>query len=197
MKRGIHKPLVLHEDRFFDSDAAIRNAARELYEETRELPLICPHGHVEPSLLADNAPFPEPTTLLVIPDHYIFRMLYSRGVRMEDLGVPTRDGTAVETDMRAIWQRVANHWHLFRGTPSGVWMAHELHEVFGVREQLNGDSAQRIYDEIAEKLASGEFLPRTLFEQFNIEILATTDAATDPLVHHKAIRASDWSYGKQ
>ena len=189
------RALTLHPDRFFDSDPAIRRVARELYGETKDLPIVAPHGHVDPALLADNAPFPEPTALLVIPDHYIFRMLYSRGVRLEDLGIPTRDGTAVEQDPRAIWQRVADHWYLFRGTPSGAWMAHELHEVFGVRTRLDGDSAQRIYDEIAEKLQSPEFLPRTLFERFNIERLATTDAAADPLTHHQSIRSSGWTYG--
>ena len=190
-------PLRLDADRFFDPDPSIRRVARDLYEETRTLPLVCPHGHVDPSLLADNSPFPEPTALLIIPDHYIFRMLHSQGVRMEDLGVPTRDGSPVETDPRVIWQRVAERWYLFLGTPSGVWMTHELHEVFGVRERLDGGSAQRIYDEIAEKLRSPEFLPRALFEQFRIEILATTDAAVDPLSHHQAIRASDWSYGRR
>jgi glucuronate isomerase len=191
-----HGRLVLHPDRFFDPDPAILRAARELYAETRSLPLICPHGHVDPALLAQNTPFPEPAALLVIPDHYIFRMLYSQGVRMEDLGVPTRDGTPVETDARAIWQRVADHWHLFRGTPSGVWMAHELYDVFGVRERLGPDSAQRIYDEIAEKLQGDDFRPRALFERFNIELLATTDAATDTLPHHRAIRDSGWQHGR-
>ena len=190
------RPLRLHPDRFFDPDQAIRRVARELYDETRDLPLVCPHGHVDPALLAENSPFPEPTALLIIPDHYIFRMLYSRGVPLEELGIPSRDGTPVECDPRAIWQRVADLWYLFRGTPSGAWLAHELHEVFGVRERLDGDTAQRIYDEIAEKLQSPEFLPRTLFEQFRIEMLATTDAAADPLAQHKAIRASDWGYGK-
>src|SRR5436305_8484891 len=192
MRRGIHHPLVLNEDRFFDPSPAIRDAARSLYEETRELPLICPHGHVEPALLADNAAFPEPTALLIIPDHYIFRMLYSRGVSMESLGVPTRDGTAVETDPRAIWQRFAEHYYLFRGTPTGAWLDHELHEVFGVRERLSAETAPMVYDEIAEKLSSPEFRPRALFERFNIEVLATTDRASDPLDHHRAIRESGW-----
>jgi glucuronate isomerase len=189
-------PLELHPDRFFDADPAIRRTARELYAETRELPLICPHGHVDPALLADDAHFPEPTALLIIPDHYIFRMLYSQGVPLETLGIPTRDGTPVERDPRAIWQRVADHWHLFRGTPTGAWMAHELHELFGVREKLSGESAMRIYDQVAERLRGDDFRPRTLFERFKIELLATTDAAADPLVHHQRIRASNWSYGK-
>src|SRR3954451_22646877 len=129
------RALTLHPDRFFDPDPAIRRVARELYAETKPLPLICPHGHVDPALLATNSPFPEPSALLIIPDHYIFRMLYRRGVRLEDLGVPTRDGSEVETDPRAIWQRVADHWYLFRGTPSGAWLSHELHEVFGIRDR--------------------------------------------------------------
>ena len=146
--------LTLHPDRFFDPDPAIRRAARALYEETRDLPLVCPHGHVEPALLAADAPFPEPSALLIVPDHYITRMLYSRGVPLEALGVPSRDGTPVESDPRKIWQRFADHYYLFRGTPTGVWLDHELHDVFGVSMKLGPETAQRIYDEIAEKLAS-------------------------------------------
>lgn len=193
MKRGTHQPLALHEDRFFDPDASIRRAARAIYDDTRDLPLICPHGHVEPSLLADNAPFPEPTALLIIPDHYIFRMLYSRGVSMESLGVPTRDGTPVETDPRKIWQRFAEHYYLFRGTPTGAWLDHELNQLFEIDVKLDADSAQYVYDQIAERLASPEFRPRALFDRFNIEVLATTDRASDRLEHHRAIRDSGWA----
>src|SRR5205823_3883878 len=141
MNRGSFQPLVLHEDRFFDSDPNIRRVARELYEEIRELPLICPHGHVESRLLADNDSFPEPAALLIVPDHYIFRMLYSQGVALESLGIPARDGTPVETDPRQIWQRFADHYYLFRGTPTGVWLDHELHNVFEVDVKLDGRSA--------------------------------------------------------
>ena len=138
MMRGSSQPLVLHADRFFDSDPAIRKNARALYEETRRLPLICPHGHVDPGLLAENTPFPEPVSLLIIPDHYVLRMLYSRGVPLERLGIPARDGTAVEHDPRRIWQLFAEHYYLFRGTPTGVWLDHELHELFGIRVKLDG-----------------------------------------------------------
>jgi glucuronate isomerase len=192
MKRGTHRPLVLHADRFFDSDPEIRRSARTLYEETRDLPLICPHGHVDPSTLANDAPFPEPASLIVVPDHYIVRMLYSRGVPMESLGIQTRDGTTVETDPRRVWQLFGENAHLFHGTPTGVWLDHELHDVFGVKARLDADSAQYVYDQIAERLGSPEFRPRRLFERFNIEVLATTDAASDSLEHHRAIRASGW-----
>jgi glucuronate isomerase len=184
--------LVLHEDRFFSPVRSIRRIARELYEETRALPLICPHGHVDPSILAVNDRLPEPTALLIVPDHYIVRMLYSGGVSMESLGIPTRDGAVNEGSPRAAWQVFADHFYLFRGTPTGAWLRYQLHQTFGVHQRLTGETAQAIYDEIAEKLHSPEFRPRALFEQFNIEVLATTDAATDALTHHQGIRDSGW-----
>ena len=184
--------LRLDDDRFFDPDPAIRRAAREIFAATRQLPLICPHGHVDPRLLADDAPFPEPAALLITPDHYVFRMLFSQGVPMESLGIPTRDGTPVERDPRRIWATFAAHYHLFRGTPTGTWLDHELYELFGVRTKLDPHTASSIYDEIAEKLQSPEFRPRALVDRFGIEVLTTTDAATDTLEHHRAIRESEW-----
>lgn len=183
---------VLDADRFLDPDPAVRRVARELYEETRALPIVSPHGHVDPRVLATNEPFAEPAALIVQPDHYILRMLYARGVPLEALGVPRRDGTPVEADPCKVWQRFAEHCYLFRGTPTGAWLDYELHEVFGVRERLGPETAARVYDDIREKLASPEFRPRALFERFGIEVLATTDHAADPLDHHRTIRASGW-----
>ena len=184
--------LTLSEDRYFDPDPAVRRAAREIYDETRHLPLICPHGHVDARILAQDAPFPEPTALLISPDHYILRMLYSRAIPLEQLGVEPRDGTPVERHPRKIWSTFASNYYLFRGTPTGAWLDHELFDVFGVRTRLDADSAEFIYDEIAERLASPEFRPRALFDRFRIEALVTTDAASDSLDHHRAIRASGW-----
>jgi glucuronate isomerase len=180
-------------DRYFDPDPAQRRTARELYESIAGLPLICPHGHVEPRLFASqDVTFGTPAELLIIPDHYVFRMLYSQGVPMEAMGVPRIDGGPVEQDHRKIWQTFAQHYHLFRGTPSGLWLCTELHQVFGIQEKLSETTAQAIYDQVMEKLASAEFRPRALFERFNIEVLCTTDAATDQLPHHQAIRQSGW-----
>ena len=185
---------LLAEDRYFDSDPAVRRVARALYEETRSLPIISPHGHVDPRMLAEDTPFPEPAALLVQPDHYVLRLLYAHGVALEDLGVRRRDagGGPVETDPCKVWQRFADHYYLFDGTPTGGWLNYELHEVFDIKEPLGSETARRIYDEIQEKLGSPEFRPRALFERFNIEVLATTDAATDALEHHRAIRDSGW-----
>lgn len=190
------EPLVLHADRYFDPEPSVRRVARLLYDETRALPLVSPHGHVDARLLAEDAPFPEPTALLVTPDHYLLRMLYSQGVPLEALGVAPRGagagGPPVEADPRAAWRRFAARWHLFRGTPSRAWLEYALHELFGVRVRPSAATADRIYDQIAERLASPEFRPRALFERFNIEVLATTDAADDDLRHHRALRASGW-----
>jgi glucuronate isomerase len=184
--------FTLHDDRFFDPNPAVRRIARMLYEEVRDRPLVCPHGHVPPALLAENEPFPEPTSLIFTPDHYIFRMLYSQGLRLEDLGIPTVDGTPVEDDPRTIWQTFGEHYDLFRGTPTRAWLDYELYTVFDVRQRLDGDTAMDIYDQIQSKLQQPEFRPRALFDQFNIDVLTTTDAASDSLEHHQTLRDSDW-----
>jgi glucuronate isomerase len=185
-KRGLHK------DRCFDSDRTVRRLARKIYDETRGLPIVSPHGHVEPRLLATDEQFPEPTALIVTPDHYVLRMLYARGIPLESLGVPRRDGRPVETNPQKVWQLFADNYVVFRGTPTGIWLDHVLHEVFGVRKPLDGDSAEKIYDDIDDKLASPEFRPRALFDRFKIELLATTDAASDTLEYHTAIKRSGW-----
>ncbi len=184
---------MLHPQRYFDPDPDTRRVATALYERVADLPLVCPHGHVDPALLARNERFPDPAALLVIPDHYVTRMLYSQGVPLERMGIPALDGSAVESDPRKIWQLFAEHFHLFRGTPSGGWITHELHDVFGVTDPLDGARAQAIYDQIEAQLATPAFLPRALFERFNIEVLCTTDAAGDSLADHQALRDSGWT----
>ncbi len=184
----------LSDDRCFSAEPAQRRVARELYDEVKDLPLVCPHGHVPPALLADpEARFGTPAELFIIPDHYVTRMLYSQGIPLERLGVPTVDGSPTATDHRRIWQLFAEHFYLFRGTPTGLWLADELVNVFGVTEKLTGESAQRIYDHLEAQLAKDEFTPRALFERFRIETLCTTDAATDELVHHQRLIQEGWA----
>lgn len=184
-------PIFLPEDRYLDP--ANRDVALRLYDQVRDLPLICPHGHVDPLLFADpDYRFGSPSELFITPDHYVFRMLRSQGIALEDLGIPRVDGGPVETDQRRIWQLFADNYHLFRGTPTGSWLDYSFHFVFGVEEKLTSASARTIYDQIADCLQKPEFRPRALYEQFNVEVLTTTDAATDPLLQHRAIRESGW-----
>jgi glucuronate isomerase len=184
--------LTLHPDRLFPADEATRAIARVLYAGVKDLPIVSPHGHTDPRWYAENEPFPDPSTLFIVPDHYVFRMLYSQGIALEDLGVPRQDGGATEQDSRKIWRIFAANQHLFRGTPSAIWLAHAFHEVFGIRERLTPENADAIYDQIDAKLKLPEFLPRALYEKFNIEVIATTESPLDDLKWHKKIRESGW-----
>ena len=182
------------QDRYFNAEPGQRAVARQLFQHVADLPLICPHGHVDPKLFADpDYRFGSPTEMFLIPDHYIFRMLYSQGISMESVAVPRRDGGPVETDQRRAWQIFADNFHLFRATPTGVWLVDELYDLFGISQKLNGKSAQAIYDAIDAKLRTPAFSPRRMFERFNVEALTTTDAATSSLAAHSAIRQSGWS----
>ena len=184
---------LLHPDRLLPTNPTTLGIARRLYAHVKDLPIVSPHGHTDPRWFADNAPFADPATLFVVPDHYIFRMFYSQGLKLEDFGVPRADGGKVETDPRAIWRRFAANYHLFRGTPTRIWFDHAMETVFGVSERLSAQNADRIYDIVAEALAKPEFRPRALFERFNIEVIATTEGALDPLAAHEKIRKSGWS----
>lgn len=188
------QPLELAENRFFGPDERQKEVAMHLYQKVAGLPIVSPHGHVDPRLFSDPSySFGSPVDLLIIPDHYVFRMLHSQGIPLDSLGMARRDGGPVESDHRKIWQIFADNFYLFRGTPSGVWLSTEFYTVFRIREKLNSANAQAIYDQIAEKLDTPEFRPRKLYERFNIEVLCTTDAASDPLQYHAAIRDSGWN----
>jgi glucuronate isomerase len=183
---------MLHEDRLFPTDPATRAIARRLYSSVRGLPIVSPHGHTDPRWFAENLPFADPAQLFVTPDHYVFRMLYSQGVPLEDLGVPRVDGGPIETDPRRVWRLFARHYPLFAGTPTRLWLDHAFETLFGLEQRLSADNADAHYDTIAAALQRPEFRPRALFETFNIEVLATTESALDDLRWHRQIRDSGW-----
>jgi glucuronate isomerase len=185
--------VLISDDRLLPADPATRAVARRLYEAVRHLPIISPHGHTDPRWFAEDQHFPDPAQLLVVPDHYVFRMLHSQGVRLEDLGVPRRDGGPVETDPRAIWRRFAANWHLFRGTPTRLWLDQTFQDLFGLDVRLSAETADATYDAIAACLARDDFRPRALYERFNIEVIATTESPLDELKWHAMIRASGWT----
>jgi glucuronate isomerase len=193
MTPSTRAPLSLNPDRLFPSDPGQRAIARRLYALVKDLPIVSPHGHTDPAWFATNENWTDPASLLITPDHYVFRMLYSQGIPMEQLGVPRADGGPVETDPRKIWALFAANYHLFRGTPSRIWHDWVYSEVFGLTERLSAETADHYYDVIDAKLKLPEFAPRALFERFNIEVIATTESPLDPLDHHKAIQASGWS----
>lgn len=179
-------------DRLFPADPTIRSVARRLYAQVCDLPIISPHGHTDPQWFADNEAFPNPAKLLLIPDHYVFRMLYSQGIRLEQFGVRALDGSSVEEDSRKIWRIFAEHYYLFRGTPTRMWFDWVLANVFELEVPLTPKNADHAYEVIASKLQQPDFRPRALFERFNIEALATTESPLDDLRHHTKIRNSGW-----
>lgn len=182
---------LVHEDRLFPADPAVRAIARRLYGKVKSLPIISPHGHTDPRWFALNEPFGNPAELLLAPDHYIYRMLYSQGISLEALGVPSKAGKP-DTDPREAWRVFAKNYYLFRGTPSRIWLDHVFSEVFGLTEPLEGSTADAYYDAINEALKSDAYRPRALFDRFNIELLATTECPTDTLDYHKTIQSSGW-----
>jgi glucuronate isomerase len=184
---------LLDPDRLFPVEDRVRGLARALHGSVETAPIVSPHGHTDPRWFAENAPFPDPAQLFVTPDHYVFRMLHSQGLSLTDLGVPRADGGATETDGRRIWRRFAENYHLFRGTPSRLWLDHSFQEVFGMTERLSAATADLYYDHIADCLSRPEFRPRALYERFGIEVIATTESPLDDLRWHRMIRESGWA----
>ncbi len=183
---------LLHEDRLFPADPGVRDIARSLYRHVKDLPIVSPHGHTDPRWYAEDINFSNPSELFLIPDHYVFRMLYSQGVALEDLGVPRVDGQAVETDPRKIWRLFAGHYHLFRGTPSRIWLESVLAGLFGIDERISVDNADEIYNQIEVSLSKPEFSVRSLYKKYNIEVISTTDSPLDDLAYHQAIQQDRW-----
>jgi glucuronate isomerase len=179
-------------DVLFPSDPTQRSIARELFAAAKDQPLISPHGHVDPAILAEDRPFPDPARLFIVPDHYLTRMLLSQGIPPARLGVPSADETPVETDGRTIWRTFAAHWYLFRGTPSRLWLEHTFANVFGVDTPLTPETADEVYDALAARLTEPAFRPRALFERFGIEVLATTESPIDDLAPHAKLAADGW-----
>ncbi|MEL7730657.1 glucuronate isomerase [Citromicrobium bathyomarinum] len=184
--------LELHPDRLFPADPSIRTIARDLYKSVRDLPIVSPHGHTDPSWFALDESFGNATELLLVPDHYVLRMLYSQGIAMEDMGVAPA-GSGAAADPREAWRLLAANYHLFRGTPSRIWLDWVFSEVFDLDQMLTAETADLYYDRITDSLQQDAFRPRALFDRFNIEVIATTEAPLDTLEHHAQIRESDWN----
>ncbi len=185
--------IDLHSDRLFPAEPSVRRIARELYGSVAALPIVSPHGHTDPAWFALDERFPDAVELLIKPDHYIVRMLYSQGISLESLGIAPHDGGASESDSRTVWRIFAQNYHLFAATPSRIWLDHVFAEVFGLEALLTETTADHYYDHINDCLGRAEYRPRALFDRFNIEVLATTESPLDNLGHHKAIRESAWS----
>jgi glucuronate isomerase len=187
-------PLQPHPDRLLPPDPAVRAIARRLYEAVRALPIVSPHGHVDPRLLLDDAPFTDPATLLVTPDHYVTRLLHASGVPLDALGLG--QGALDETTARDAWRHLCAHWEVFRGTPVRYWLESELADIFEVSVRPSARTAELIYDQIVDRLAQDAYRPRALYERFGIAVLATTDDPLTDLAVHSALAADPMWEGR-
>jgi glucuronate isomerase len=184
---SVNAPLSPHPDRLLPSDPAVRPVARRLYAAVRDLPIVSPHGHVDPRVLLDDQPFADPTSLLIQPDHYVTRLLHAGGVSLAALGVG--EGPLPEDRARAAWRLLCANWHLLRGTPVRFWFETELADIFGVTQRPGAANADALYDQIAGALREPGHRPRALLQRFGIDFLATTDDPADELAPHAALAA--------
>ncbi len=186
--------IDLDPDRLLPAEPSQRAVARRLHQEVGNLPIVSPHGHVDPLLLLEDRPFDDPAALFITPDHYVTRMLHAHGVPLGALGVPRRDGDGSGADPREIWRLLCRHWEAFRGTPSRYWIEAQLAGVFDVPIRPSADDADQIYDRLLERFALPEYRPRALFDRFNVEVLATTDdPCSDLFVHRRLAEDPTWT----
>ena len=173
--------------RLLPRDGAERDAAERLYRSVADLPIISPHGHVDPGVLAQDRPFSDPATLLIRDDHYVTRLLHADGIPLTELGIGRSEFT--ESDARRVWALFCERWHLFAGTASGFWLRSTLTDVFGLDEVPGDEEADDLYDHVAAVLQSAEMRPKALLERFRIDVLATTDDPLDSLEEHAVLAA--------
>ncbi|WP_270263885.1 glucuronate isomerase [Kocuria marina] len=185
--------IAAHPDRLLPADPATREIARNLLEQVEDLPIVSPHGHVDARIIAENTPFPDPTQLLISPDHYVTRLLHANGVDLADLNVGKSSGA----DPREAWRIFCRNWHLYDGTASGYWLRSEFVNVFGIDDsRIDEAHADEIYDQLQAIVERPDFRPRELFEKFKLEVMATTDDPLDDLAAHEQIAADTTFSGR-
>jgi glucuronate isomerase len=183
-------------DRLLPIDGATRAIARSLYESVADAPIVSPHGHVDPRLLLDDRPFPDPAELFVRYDHYVTRLLHAAGIPLTTLGIPDRTGGVPVGGARDSWRALCSNWRLFVGTASGYWLSSTFADQFGITEEPSAANADALFDRLVEQLATPAYRPRALFDRFRIDVLATTDDPMDDLAAHAALAADDSFRGR-
>ena len=135
-----------------------------------------------PRWYALDEPFPDPAQLLIVPDHYIFRMLFSQGVqargsRRADAGRHAGRDRRPE-DLAALRRKLSS---LSRHADAALV---RLCAVRPVRHRRAADGQRRptrITTRSPRCFKTDAYRPRALFERFNIEVIATTEGALDDL----------------
>lgn len=177
---------LLDPNRLLPQDPANQNVAREIFDGISDLPIFSPHGHTDPNWFSQNEPFTDATSLFLTPDHYVLRLMRSQGINFDNLGIPRRDNSAVANG-RTAWRSFAQNYHILAGTPSRLWIDHAMEWGFGVDERLCAENADLLYDQITTRLSDDDMLPLAILDRANVEVIATTEFALDPLDSHKSL----------
>jgi glucuronate isomerase len=179
---GMNQVNTVTAEKLFPADAAVRETALSLYALVSDLPIVSPHGHVDPRLLLENKPFANPAELFIYFDHYVTRLLHANGVALSKIT------KTYGVDAREAWRELFANWHVLLGTASGYWLTQEFETLFDLRVTPSAANADEVFDLISDRLQEPDMLPRALFSRFKIEFLATTDDPCDDLAVHKALR---------
>ena len=187
-------PLVLHPDRLFPADPSTRDVARRLYATVKDLPIVSPHGHTDPQWFADDQPFADPTSLLITPDHYLTRMLYSQGVRLEELGIVRRDGGAVRAGCTQDWRTFADHCSSVpRNAVAPLARPRASRGVRRARPVVAASPQTACYDRITPASRNRHTVPARCSTASRIEVITTTDSPLDDLEHHREDPPTEWN----
>ena len=168
------KPFI-HADFLLTTPAACR-----LYHEFAEPePILDYHCHLSPRDIAENRQFKNLFEIWLEGDHYKWRAMRANGV-------PERFCTGDATPWEKFKAWAATVPHTLRN-PLYHWTHLELARSFGITELLNEDSAERIWEQANEQLATPEFSAQGILQKFRVTPLCTTDDPTDDLAHHESI----------
>lgn len=172
--------------KFLDGNFLLSNKTAEYlyHEHAKGMPIIDYHNHLPPNEMAEDRRFENITQLWLYGDHYKWRAMRTNGV-------PEAFITGAATD-REKFRKWAETVPYTMRNPLYHWTHLELQRYFGIDEVLNGQNADRIFDQTREMLQSADFSVRRLLERMNVRVVCTTDDPVDSLEHHRKIREDNW-----
>jgi glucuronate isomerase len=174
-------------ENFLDKDFLLTTeTSKLLYHDYAEaMPIIDYHCHLSPKEIAQDVNFNNLTHAWLYGDHYKWRAMRTNGVDEKFI-----------TGQSSDWEKF-EHWaatvpYTLRN-PLYHWTHLELQRYFYVSAILNKESAQAIYNECSELLATTEFSIKRLLQKMNAKIICTTDDPVDDLQFHKQINEDGFS----
>jgi glucuronate isomerase len=169
--------------KFLDEDFLLntKTAQRLYHEYAKQMPIIDYHSHLPPDQIAADKQFENLTQIWLYGDHYKWRAMRTNGVHESYC-------TGDKPDFEKFKKWAETVPYTLRN-PLYHWAHLELQRCFDVSEILNGDSAEKIYEECSAKLQTPDYSVRGLLRRMNVKVVCTTDDPTDNLEHHQKIKA--------